>query len=322
MTRKVLISAIIFISLLYSLVSAIDHFAYATDAYSDADVEKAKSDLLSNICLNHSGVNCSVINSDASVVCNDGTIDESLPTIYAVPSCQKAIEDRITRESDLMAASGCFPPSEITCTTEESYKNLSLHISSSGLGNSELGKNELSECRKEINTYLTRNNDYKKCLAENNIPPVDLPTDRMALPILKSAFCPLIYGENSSYDSDANICVCDSGYFKYNGKCTEASLICREKYGSGSTTKNGSCIRPVSTPVYIVPTPRISPSGTFKPTPVLIIADPKISKNPEPIPNLEQEIFTHDFTEKPGQNIMKDIFDSIFSGVKKLLKLL
>ena len=130
MLRNVLISTLAIIFILYGVIFAVNQLANATSSLTPqatpdaATLEKAKNEFLANICSGHGGVNCSVLNSDASVVCNDGTVDESLPTIYAVPQCQQAIENAANQQSDFMDKSGCYPPSEMTCTTEQSYQNL------------------------------------------------------------------------------------------------------------------------------------------------------------------------------------------------------
>src|SRR3989338_11701790 len=155
-----------------------------------ATIEKAKNEYLANICAGHGGVNCSILNKATSIVCNDGTIDESLSTIYAIPQCQKTIEDIATQQSDFMAKSGCFPPSEMTCTNDLSYQNLFKHLNASGSAYSELGKNELAQCRKQISDYTRDNKNYKQCLINHGQPQFE-PSGRIVLPILKAAFCPL-----------------------------------------------------------------------------------------------------------------------------------
>lgn len=199
-------------------------------------------------CSDHEGVNCSILNPDASVVCNDGTIDESF-VIYAVPQCQKTIENISKQESAFMAKSGCIPPGEMACINEESYRNLLNKLTSSGLNDSELGKNELAECRKQTQDYATKNADFRQCLAENNNPQLNLSGNRLFLPIFKAVFCPIFYGEHATYDYDSNLCLCDEGYFMSNTsetglsnkQCVNASLICQSKYGPGTSAQNGNC---------------------------------------------------------------------------------
>src|SRR3989344_3436984 len=177
-------------------------FSLAANPTPDpATIEKATNEYLANICAKHGGVNCSVINQGASIICNDGTIDESLSTIYAVPQCQKIIEDLANQQSKFMAESGCFPPSEMGCFSEQSYQNLYKILTASRLANSELGRNELVQCRQQIADYQTKETNYRQCLAKNNNSAFAL-SGKSVLPMLKTIFCPIFYGNESSYDYD------------------------------------------------------------------------------------------------------------------------
>ena len=144
-----------------------------------------------------------------------------------------------------MIESGCFPPSEMDCYNENSYKGQSEHLKSSGLLNSELGKDSLVICRQQITAYQTRNNQYKQCLFNNGNPDFDLPTNRLIQPLLKAAACFSIYGQNSSYNPDYDLCVCSSGYFLdqavFGGTCQSETLACQSKYGQNTLAQKGNC---------------------------------------------------------------------------------
>jgi len=325
--RKFLIDFLAVVFLLYGVVFMIDKLAQAAiepainlpDAQT---IERSTAEFLTNICKNHSGVNCSILNADASIVCNDGTKDTSPITIYAIPQCQKTLEEIATQESDFMAETGCFPPSEMGCFNETSYQNLYNILTASGLANSELGKSELAQCREQISGYATDSKNYRQCLTNNNRPQFE-PSGKMALPILKAMFCPIIYGEKSSYNQEVDLCLCDKGYFMDNGKCTEATTICRSKYGSGIFAKNGNCSRNVSvqTPV---PVKSILPKTTqIKPSPnsKLNLTTPTMTP---------MAYFTPEFTNQPqienivpetDINLISSIIGKLLSGLKNILKL-
>lgn len=320
MTLKIKLAITIFL-LLGSFVFALNHFASAVTSPTPmitpdtATLEKT----LNNVCSNHGGVNCSILNPESSVVCNDGTIDTN-SIIYAVPQCQKTIEARISQQSDLMASSGCFPPSELTCTTEQSLENLFVYLTKLGVANSELGKDNLTQCRKEINTYNNKNKDYKQCLADNKIGPIDLPTDRLVLPILKAAFCPLTYGNNSSYNMASDICVCDAGYFRSGDTCLEASQICQGIYGPGSSADKGNCIKPTpapSTKIIITSPPIIPKNISIEKT----FIRPQASKLPKVTPSSSRTVNPDNISEKPPRNIIRSFIGSLISEIKNMLKL-
>lgn len=210
---------------------------------NNAEGSLAPSSAVSDVkvCIGHKGVNCSIINTDASVVCNDGSVDDSVPFIYAVPQCRKEIEKQTQEQSEFMTKSGCFPPSEMGCINDESYNSLVNKLRLEGLENSELGKNELNQCKSQIDEYRGWDEDFRACLEKNNNPDFNLPGNRLVQPILKTVFCPVFYG-NSTYDYDTDMCFCDKGYFLSGEKCVEASQICRSKYGAGSKAQNGNCI--------------------------------------------------------------------------------
>lgn len=298
-------------------------------------IEKAWTEFMAKICAGHGGVNCSAFNSDFSVVCNDGTTDESLLSIYSVPQCREIIENLTNRQSDLMAQTGCYPPSEITCIDQGSYNNTFQRLSSLGLANSEFGRIELGECRNEINIYQRKNTDYKQCLQENKIAPINLPGDRLALPILKSIFCPMFYGKNASYDSDIDLCVCDAGYLKYNGACQSESSICKIKYGPSFVAQNGNCVQSTQTaaktpeppsPVQIKTPPVPSVTLQNSPYPVAGLTI-QVSTN---LTNLEEQNESQSTSEPPPpikvpgifpQNMLKNIINSVVSGIKDIFRI-
>src|SRR3989344_6827743 len=279
-------------------------------------------------CVDHGGVNCSVLRPDASVVCNDGTINASF-TIYAVSQCQESIQVKFNREFKQIGDTMCYPPSEMGCSREQSYQDLKKIHSASGLVNSELSKDELAICRKQIQNYQLRNNDYNKCLVENNLSQFELAGPKLIRPVLKVVFCPIFFGDNSSYDENGDLCVCDKGYFLsetpdfYGSQCLDASLICKSKYGQNSYAKNGSCIAPrTSLPIYN--TPPITPVTTKRaPLPsisTVIGPYPTTTKSYAltPLPILSETISVpapaHPKTEP---NLFKLIYNLLASGVKK-----
>ncbi len=293
-------------------------------------IQKVTTEFLANICAGHEGVNCSIINKDASVVCNDGTIDKSLSTVYAVPQCQKTIEAIITQESDFMAESGCFPPSEMTCINGLSYQNLLKHFDTAGLANSELSKNELAQCRKDIASYEYDNKNYKQCLIDHGQPNFEL-SGKMILPILKAGFCPLFYGNNSSYDFNTDLCLCDRGYFLNNGQCIQADKICQEKYGPRASSKNGSCYNipentpeptpiSISTPIKKPPSPSLR--LTLVHTPIFSPSSPLgVSTNPQSPQTPAYLVRPQEKTTESKLNPVQKFFTAIMSGIKNILKL-
>ena len=207
---------------------------------SNAVVPEELKPEFAKICSGNGGINCSIIRADGFVVCNDGKINQS-NLIYAIPECHETLTRIADQESELMAKSGCYPPSEMGCFEEKSFSNLSARLKSSGLLNSELGKEELSQCHSQITEYNRKNIDYKLCLIQNGQSQINY-SGKTILPILKAAFCPIFYGDKSSYDYDSDLCICDSDSFMFNGRCTDQSLICRTKYGSGVSAENGNCL--------------------------------------------------------------------------------
>ena len=277
-----------------------------------------------NICSDRGGINCSAIRPDALVVCNDGTVHESF-VIYAVPQCQETIANIVKQQSDFMAQSGCYPPSEMGCFNEQSYQGLHKILVTNGLASSELGKSELSICRQQIGEYRTWNKEYKQCLLENDNPEFDLPNNRLVQPILKAIFCPIFYGPNSSYNPTANLCLCGSGYFTSDGWCTEELLVCQSKYGPSAYAKNGNCYTapmttviptPVPTKIFFTTPPRV----TYTP-PVFLPSQPTISIAPRPSQVLT---FSPQFQDKISEikpNFIELMLDKILSGIKNILKL-
>src|SRR3989344_2498959 len=297
-------------------------FSLAADPTPDpATIARATAEFLAKICSGHGGVNCSIINKDASIVCNDGTIDTSLSTIYAVPQCQKIIEARADAESDFMAESSCFPPSELRCIDEGSYQNLFRYLSASGWENSELGKNELVQCRQSIIDYSKDYSSYRQCLINHGQPQFEL-SGKVVLPFLKAAFCSTYYGENSSYDFDADLCLCDKGYFLQDGRCIQANKICKLKYGPQSSAKNGSCIRPAPTATQML--------QTSTPSKVNFIKSPSVVRTPNLASSYKLESLSPtkdvyaestDPTEEKKVRFIQNIISSMISGLKKMLNL-
>ena len=297
-----------------------------------ATIEKAKNEYLANICAGHGGVNCTIINPDASVTCNDGAIDP-FPIIYAVPECQKIIEDLDNQQSDFMTKSGCYPPSEVGCFGQQSYQSLSKVLSEMDLLNSELGKEELTQCSQQIQDYQIKNKDYKLCLQEYNNTEFNPRNDRLVLPILKTIFCPIFYGGKSHYDSAAELCLCDNGYFQSNGQCINASLICQSKYGPDVYAQNGNCIKQTSTFKSAMPSPIIKPKINISliiknPTmyrPAVNEVLPEIQPSNTPTKN-EKRLSSLNSDDKPQMgNFLKKMIDpilsSFISGLKNMLKL-
>ncbi len=300
-------------------------FSLAANPTPDpATIEKAKNEYLANICAKHGGVNCSIINKDASIICNDGTVDESLPTIYAVPQCQKTIEDLANQQSDFMAKSGCYPPSEMGCFSEQSYQNLSKILTASGLVNSELGRGELTQCHQQIGEYSVKNADYKKCLIENNNSKFDVSGARFVQPLLKVIFCPIFYGPNTSYNSEADLCSCDNGYFMSGGKCVEATQICQSKYGSSASAQGGNCSRPASTPTPIFlenlpsASPRIIPSPFTGPNSSTLHLTLRSSQSPIPSDQSELE---NNPAATINTSFITRIVTTIISKIRNIFKL-
>lgn len=294
-----------------------------------------------SVCGGHGGVNCSVINPDASVVCNDGTIDESF-FIYGVPECQGAIEELANKQSDFMAETGCFPPSEMTCINDSSYEKLFNFLRSGNLESSELGKNQLAQCRRQIEEYKIKNSDYQQCLSENKTSGFSLVGVSYAKPLLKTIFCPLFYGEKSYYDGNADLCLCETGYFMTNNGCEEASLICQIKYGQKSFAQNGSCyceigyelnadktrciakasiIRP-PTKSRAAPTPTPTPISTLYPlkspapqqSDIILPSSPNNQSGPENTPSNQAQI--DEIRQK--QNFFIKIISSFIRSIMNL----
>ncbi|OGM99125.1 MAG: hypothetical protein A2817_00295 [Candidatus Yanofskybacteria bacterium RIFCSPHIGHO2_01_FULL_39_8b] len=292
-----------------------------------ATIEKAKNEYLAKICSGHGGVNCSIVNSDATVVCNDGTIDQSLSTIYAVPECQKTLEEMATKESDFMAESGCFPPSEMTCINEQSYQNLYKHLASSGLANSELGKSELSQCRQQITDYIFKDQNYRRCLTNNGQANFNL-SGKAGLPILKAIFCPIFYGNNVSYGYDTDLCVCDNGYFMSNKQCVNANKICQSKYGDSSFAQNGNCYKPSLSPTSTTPILTSSPLVPSIPRAKVTLprqeeSFPLIrSTTSSPLAQiLPNQIKLENNSTDTSKNFLLIIFHKISSGIKNIIRL-
>lgn len=281
------------------------------------------------ICVDHGGVNCTTINPDALAVCNDGVIEEST-FIYAVPECHKTLEDTANQESDFMARNSCYPPSEMGCFSEQSYQNLHKILTTSGLANSELGKNELAQCRQQITAYALKERDYRQCLFDSGQTQFNL-SGKAGLPILKAVFCSIFYGDKSSYNSDIDLCLCNTGYFIHNDQCVQADKICQDKYGPRASAKNGNCVMPSVASAFIKSL--ISPkAGQPKDNPKLLgvpLTTPELDTiYPAQTPLLPEIITSPSPTEisnNLGQEIeksfVKNIVNSLISGLKKMLKL-
>lgn len=326
MTRKIVLIITVTAVFLagFSFVMNRVYAADQTDYTPDPRVEEERAKILANLCADHGGVNCSAISSEPAVVCNDGTIDDSVPMIYMVPQCRETIKKLADQESELMAKTGCYPPSEITCISNRSYQNLHRFLAVSKLETSDLGKDELIQCRQEIADYQKKYADYKQCLSENKISPFILAGDRMALPILKTVFCSVFYGNDSYYDSNNDLCLCDKGYFKYNGKCTSESLICQSKYGPGYSAKNGNCVKSASLPTKTILSspkpliPAVTSSPRVNPTfmPQIIYPTPSFSIDN---PNINS---TGNLIEEPRKtSFLRNMVNSIISSIKSVLKL-
>ena len=236
------------------------------------------------VCTEHGGVNCTILNPDASVTCKDGTTDESVPFIYAVPQCKNEIEALTQEQFDFMTKSGCSPPSEMGCISIQSYNAILERLKGQGVENSELGKNELNECGQQIQEYQRLNTGYQACLLENNNPNFNLTGNRLAQPILKSVFCPIFYGY-STYDYGTDTCLCDNGYFLFDGRCVEADLICKSKYNPNSFVQNGTCVvQNMASPPLTPP-----PQKTITPSPEILVS-PRLTPNtfisPTKIPSI------------------------------------
>lgn len=307
-------------------------FSYAQTAITTPEI---KYDDL--VCKDHGEVNCSIINPDGSPTCNDGFNDKQY-FIYAVSYCQDTLKKITDEQSDLMAKTGCYPPSEMTCTNNESYSNLLSYLNSLGLVNSELGKGELEICKQEILAHDVRDADYKLCLSENNIEPFLPIGEKMILPVMKSIFCPMFYGKNSTYNPELNLCLCDNGYFKNGETCTEASEICKLKYGSSSYARDGNCVTPQSTSKNLSPTPFLNTPTTTTPTPQSSSQDNDIfytDDNYYQVQNMDNSHESEEFTDEQTEslkpltlelfspfNIIKGILSSIASGIKNIFSIL
>jgi hypothetical protein len=311
--------------------------------YTDVDLSLAESPL-DNVCSGQGGVDCTIIRPDASVVCKNGTVEESY-TIYSIQQCQETIENLVRQQSNFVAKSGCFSPSEMGCTEGQSYQSLNKHLANLGVANSELGKSELKQCRQQINSYKVKERNYKNCLLKAGDPGFSLPSNNLAQPILKAVFCPIFYGDNSTYDQTIDLCLCDKGYFLSAGKCVEASKICRSKLGASAFAKNGNCVLPqkIETPKPIaplhtpVPTKTVpkptypKPTPSAAPKPLLFIATPSETPtshvyNPNPYiykvsPSPEIAFSNDDVEMVTTKNHLKTLVNVFVSGIKKLVKL-
>lgn len=329
----------------FLLVTVILLIIFKSEGYvnSTSDIPIQPPPPTFDICSNHGGVNCTILNSDASVVCNDGTIDQSF-FIYAVTQCQQTIEDIGRQESAFMNTSGCIPPGEMGCINEQSYKNLSGKLADSLVLNSELGRSELAQCRQQIKNYTVKNTDYQQCLAKNNNPQFNLPGNRLFQPILKAVFCPIFYGEHTTYDYDSDLCLCDNEYFLSNDKCTSASSICQTKYGLNAYAENGNCscnkgyqfnntrtqcIAKQQARINSPPTPTISPGNpiqTYSKIAVTPLANPPASTvipklQSAPIAPPPSQPIKGSSAFNTNINFMIRIFNTFLSGIKNILNL-
>jgi hypothetical protein len=221
-----------------------------------------------------------------------------------------------------MAKTGCFPPSELRCINQTHYKNLSIQLSKSGLINTELGKLELQECQKQIGEYNREQGDYKQCLIENNNPTFE-PSGKIILPLLKTIFCPSFYGSNASYNPEADLCRCPTGYFVSGEQCVSGDQLCRMNHGSDFYSKNGTCIRhwPAATSGFL---PKQILTSSPKPT---FISEyiPEQNYNLdskyddyEPLPFKSPEIQPQQIQRT---NFISNLFKSIVSGFKNMFKI-
>jgi len=276
-------------------------------------------------CENHGGVNCSIIDPNSSVTCNDGTTDNQF-NIYIVPQCKESLEAKTKQDSDFIVQSGCIPPSEMTCINEQSYKNLSKYFANLGVANSELGRGDLIQCRQQITDYQLKNNDYNQCLAENNNKDF-VPTAKIVQPLLKAVFCPVFFGNNASYNPEYDLCICDSSYFMYNNICTDASLICQAKYGINTYAQNGACYSKKSTPTPAPISPQKTPSTQAKITPspsipLSLVNSPTAQPTQAPYSSSLTEVETGYDTPKTSPSLVVRFFTTLISGLKNILKLL
>ena len=220
---------IVVISIILVCLSIVFIYSYSTYSWAQTNQTPTNTEQLTTVpvCINHGGPNCSILKDDASVTCNDGTVDETY-SIYAIPQCRENIDSRAQKEFDFLNNSGCYPPSEMECVSETSYQKLQKYLSAKGLADSELGKNELLLCREQVSIYESKNEDYHQCLKENNKSEFEL-SSKVLLPTLKAIFCPFFFGENSTYNETTDMCSCEDGYFLSEGQCTEATQICKTK---------------------------------------------------------------------------------------------
>jgi hypothetical protein len=291
--------------------------------------EEEVSKYLNSICSTNGGVNCSLY-SEPTIICNDGTKSNLPYTVYMLPQCQETI-DKIAREqSDFMAETLCFPPAETLCINDGSYKKLSNFLKKNNLVDSELGKEELIRCQKEIEKYKISNLNYRKCLAENNNENFE-PMGRETLPLLKTIFCPIIYGKNSSYNAELEMCSCNKNYFLNNNICVEINTICQNKHGKNSYGENGNCYCKEG---YVLENNKCTfKQNSFsytKPENLLgqkeIILDNKAET--ETIENTSQESKTLEKIKVKSNTIPNDermlykIFKKIISGISNLDKIL
>ncbi len=293
------------------------------DAAARAEYNK---EFFAKICSGHGGVDCSVINQEGSVVCKDGTLDKNFPFIYGIPECQDQILQKADQDSDFILKSACYPPSELGCTTAQSYTNLLKYLGS--VSNSELGKLETDQCRQQMTDYAAADAEYHQCLVAQGRPDFT-PTGKLSIPLLKAVFCPIYYGKYSSYEFDLDLCVCAQGYFLNQGQCVQADQICQSIHGSGSYAKDGYCI---------IPSPPISPvsSTQSKKTPGIITPTPvreTTKLSPSNIPSREQieqilnispspvQTFQNSTGTTEQQKIPSDSWlDSIFKFLNNIFK--
>ena len=352
LTLKIIISFLLVTTIILIILKPGRYASSADDIPNSTSSPQVTPVMSTNYdpCSGHGGANCSLFSFEAPVTCNDGTINDFFP-FYAVQQCQKAVEDMSQEQFDFMANSGCYPPSEITCTNEQSYKNLSQTLTTSGLISSELGKNELINCRQEIKSYQIKNAGYKQCLLDNNRSGF-VYLGKVGLPLLKSVFCPIFYGDRASYDLDADLCLCDMGYFVSNvsetglsnGQCMDASLICQSKYGSNAYAKSGNCscnkgyqfndartqcITKRQASVSSSPTPAISPRNPVQTFPKVIATPfanlpeltttPKLRSAPINLPRPQPVREPRALNTNP--NIIIKFFNVVLSGIKNIFNL-
>ncbi|MEX2090973.1 MAG: hypothetical protein WD989_02500 [Candidatus Paceibacterota bacterium] len=278
-----------------------------------------------DVCVGHGGVDCAVLKPDASVTCKDGTKDDSLPFIYAVPQCQEEIELLTQQQADFMTTSGCFPPSEMGCMNSQSYNSVLERLRAQGLENSELGKNELNKCGQQIQEFRSLNAEFQSCLVDNNNPNFSLPGNRLVQPILKAVFCPLFYGY-STYNSETDTCLCDNGYFLFGERCVEANMACKSKYDANYYAQNGNCVALKPPSAQPSPLPGKTPSSSPIKTPDSVFISPSSSRPTGlfPAPLISPTISAQETTDPQkappvsSGNFVVSIFNKILLIIKKI----